>query len=154
MAGGPKPGGMPPDEARQLFTTPGSSLGLRVESVADTVRQIKHGLSYQKLVQFQHTSRLPMESIARAIHLPKRTMVRRKKSRKLSQDESERLVRLSLVFEKATNLFEGNKAAAIAWLSAPCKALGQLAPLAVAETELGARAVEDLIGQLEHGVFA
>jgi len=154
MARTPKPAenGLP--QTRQFFTTPGSSLGLKIDNVADSVRQIKHGLSYQKLVEFQHTSRLPMESIARAIHLPRRTMVRRKKSRRLNQHESERLVRLSLVFEKATNLFGGDKTAANVWLNAPCKALGHVAPLAVAETELGARAVEDIIGQLEHGVFA
>src|SRR5205807_5086461 len=84
MARVPKNGGVPAAEARQLFTTPGSSLGLRIDNVADSVKQVKHGLSYQKLIQFQHTSLLPMESITRVIQLPKRTMVRRKKSRKLS----------------------------------------------------------------------
>jgi putative toxin-antitoxin system antitoxin component (TIGR02293 family) len=140
-------------ESRQHFAVPGSSLGLIIDDVAACIIEITRGLSFQKLAQFQQTSLLPMESIAKAIRLPKRTLVRRKKSRRLSREESERLVRLSLVFEKATNLFEGDKAAARTWLNAPCKALGNVAPLIVAETELGARAVEDVIGQLEHGVF-
>jgi putative toxin-antitoxin system antitoxin component (TIGR02293 family) len=140
-------------EGRQFFDVLGSSLGLKIDDVVASVMEIKRGLSFRKLAEFQRTSLLPMESIARVIRLPRRTMVRRKKSRKLSREESERLVRLSLIFEKATNLFEGDKAATRIWLNAPCKGLGGIAPLVVAETELGARAVEDVIGQLEHGVF-
>jgi putative toxin-antitoxin system antitoxin component (TIGR02293 family) len=77
-------------------------------------------------------------------------MARRKKARK---SDSERSIRQSLLLDKATRLFEGDKAAARNWLETPCKCLGDIPPLALAETELGARAVEDLIGQLEHGVF-
>jgi putative toxin-antitoxin system antitoxin component (TIGR02293 family) len=140
-------------EGREFFSVLGSSLGLTFDDVAASVAEIKRGFNFRILAEFQRTSLLPMETIARVIRLPRRTMVRRKKSRKLSREESERLVRLSLVFEKATNLFEGDNAATRAWLNAPCKALGGIAPLVVAETELGARAVEDVIGQLEHGVF-
>jgi putative toxin-antitoxin system antitoxin component (TIGR02293 family) len=64
------------------------------------------------------------------------------------------LLRLSLVFEKAVNLFEGDTDAARAWLGRPNKALGGETPLSAVETEIGAREVEDLIGRLEHGVFA
>jgi putative toxin-antitoxin system antitoxin component (TIGR02293 family) len=67
--------------------------------------------------------------------------------------EAERHLRFSRVLEKATNLFEGDEVAARAWLERPCKALGNVSPLGVAETEHGARAVEDLIMQMEHGVF-
>jgi putative toxin-antitoxin system antitoxin component (TIGR02293 family) len=142
-----------PIEAHQVFIVMGSSLGLAVENVRETVGKIRLGLGIKVLDRFQQTSLLSMDTITRAIRLPKSTMVRRRRAGKLSSEESERLVRLSLVFEKATNLFDGDKAAARHWLSTPCKGLGNQAPLAVAETELGARAVEDLIGQLEHGVF-
>jgi putative toxin-antitoxin system antitoxin component (TIGR02293 family) len=154
MARTPKGTAVTPPETQHLFTVLGNSLGLKIEDLADSVKQIQGGLGFDKLTEFQRTSLLPMESIARVMQIPKRTMVRRRKSRKLSPGESERLVRLSLIFEKATNLFEGDKAAARTWLNAPCKALGHIAPLVVAETELGARAVEDVIGQMEHGVFA
>jgi putative toxin-antitoxin system antitoxin component (TIGR02293 family) len=140
-------------ESRQLFVIPGSSLDLRIDDVPALVKQIRRGLHFNKLTLFQRTSLLPLESITRVMQLPRRTLARRKQSRILSPEESERLVRLAQVFEKATNLFEGEKSAARAWLNSPCKALGNVAPLVAAETELGARAVEDVIGQLEHGVF-
>ena len=71
----------------------------------------------------------------------------------MTQHESERLLRLALVFEKAVELFEGNADAARDWLKAPNKALAGESPLTIVETEIGAREVEDLIGRLEHGVF-
>ena len=87
------------------------------------------------------------------VELPARTLARRKASGKLTKPESERLLRLSLVFEKTVNLFEGDADAARTWLSRSNKALGGETPLSAVETELGAREVEDVIGRLEHGVF-
>jgi len=72
----------------------------------------------------------------------------------LTPHESERLLRLALVFEKTVDLFEGNADAARDWLNTSNKALAGESPLAMVETEIGAREVEDLIGRLEHGVFA
>ncbi|MBI1901667.1 MAG: DUF2384 domain-containing protein [Planctomycetia bacterium] len=65
--------------------------------------------------------------------------------------ESER--RFALLLNKAAVLFEGNVEAARKWLSSPCKGLAGRSPMEMAETEVGAREVEDLIGRLEHGVF-
>jgi putative toxin-antitoxin system antitoxin component (TIGR02293 family) len=72
----------------------------------------------------------------------------------LSSDESEKLLRLSAVFEQAIELFEGNDTDALNWLTTPKKALENETPLAYSRTELGAREVEHLIGRLEHGVFS
>jgi putative toxin-antitoxin system antitoxin component (TIGR02293 family) len=141
-------------KTRVTVTELGGSLGSNLGNPAELTKQIRSGLKYQELTDFQRHSELPLEWITKILRLPKRTMARRKKTRKLSSEESERLLRLSLLFDKATSLFEGDKLAARNWLNRPCKALGDVSPLVLAETELGARAVEDLIGQLEHGVFA
>src|SRR5258706_218900 len=69
-------------------------------------------------------------------------------------DESERLLRIATVFEKAVDLFEGDLVSARRWLSTPKKALGGETPLSFARTEIGGREVEALIGRLEHGVFS
>jgi putative toxin-antitoxin system antitoxin component (TIGR02293 family) len=62
-------------------------------------------------------------------------------------------VRASRLFGRALTLFEGDADAAREWLGAKAPALGGQAPLAAAQTEAGAREVENLIGKLEHGVF-
>lgn len=55
------------------------------------------------------------------------------------------------VLGKALGLFDGDLRAAERWLSTPKRALGVAVPSELAETEEGARAVEALIGRLEHG---
>lgn len=69
------------------------------------------------------------------------------------KEESGLQAGLSGLLEKTVELFEGDAEMARAWLERPCKGLGGQAPLEVAETESGIRAMEDLIGRLEHGVF-
>jgi putative toxin-antitoxin system antitoxin component (TIGR02293 family) len=64
------------------------------------------------------------------------------------------LLRVSSLFEKSVDLFEGDVAAAVNWLTSPKKALNRQTPLLYARTEVGAREVEDLIGRLDHGIFS
>jgi putative toxin-antitoxin system antitoxin component (TIGR02293 family) len=97
---------------------------------------------------------LPIRDLASFLGIPERTLARRNAAGKLAPDESERLLRIAIVFEKAVGLFEGDVRAAVAWLTTPKKVFGERAPLAYARTELGAREVEALVGRLEHGVFS
>jgi putative toxin-antitoxin system antitoxin component (TIGR02293 family) len=99
-------------------------------------------------------SGLALSLLASILGIPERTLARRKTAGKLAPDESERLLRVSNLFEKCVELFEGDVTAAVNWLTTPKKALNQERPLMYARTEFGAREVEDLIGRLEHGVFS
>jgi putative toxin-antitoxin system antitoxin component (TIGR02293 family) len=87
------------------------------------------------------------------VGIPERTLARRRLAGRFAADESERLLRISAVFEKAVELFEGDVAGAVTWLTRPTKDLGHQTPLKYSRSELGAREVESLIGRLEHGVF-
>jgi putative toxin-antitoxin system antitoxin component (TIGR02293 family) len=79
-------------------------------------------------------------------------LARRQQEGKLTPEESDRLLRASRVFTRALELFEGDAAAALSWLSEPQVALGGIVPLEIADTEIGANEVESLIGRLEHGI--
>jgi putative toxin-antitoxin system antitoxin component (TIGR02293 family) len=93
--------------------------------------------------------RLPREQLWEIVQIPKRTAARRKT---FKADESDRIFRLATLFQKAVELF-GNLDSARKWFVAPQRALGGKPPLRCAETTVGAREVEMLIGRLEHGVF-
>ena len=43
---------------------------------------------------------------------------------------------------------------AATWLRRPSRALGGAAPLALLDSEAGAKAVDDLLGRIEHGISA
>lgn len=97
---------------------------------------------------------LPMQVLADLLFIPPRTLQRRKASGRLEPDESDRLLRLSRVYGKAIELFEGNNRAALEWLQSPLPALDGASPLSMTKTEPGAHEVERLINRLEYGVFS
>ena len=136
------------------YVSQGSSLGLRPVETNAVIDEILAGFSFKTLEIFSSESSLPVAEIASLIEVPQRTLARRKVVGRLSSEESERLLRLSRIFEKAVALFEGNVNAAVAWLRRPKRALGDKSPLTYSRTEVGARQVEELIGALEQGVFA
>ncbi|MGH9404590.1 MAG: type II RES/Xre toxin-antitoxin system antitoxin [Terriglobia bacterium] len=144
----------PAPRRRVHFKTRGASLGLTRGGTHDLVRQVEHGLSFKALESLGAESGLGVPHLASVLGIPERTLARRKASGRLSPEESERLLRLSIVFERAVELFAGDAARAIAWMARPNKALGYESPLVYSRTELGAREVENVIGRLEHGVFA
>ncbi|HEX7190811.1 MAG TPA: antitoxin Xre/MbcA/ParS toxin-binding domain-containing protein [Thermoanaerobaculia bacterium] len=67
---------------------------------------------------------------------------------------SDRLFRVARVLARAIDLFDGDREAALEWLTKPQRALGDAVPLDLAATELGAHEVEALALRLEHGVFS
>jgi putative toxin-antitoxin system antitoxin component (TIGR02293 family) len=132
----------------------GASLGLSASNSAELIQQVERGFSFKTLHTLESRSGLPGAALAGLVGIPERTLARRKSKGKFTPEESERLLRLGTVFEQAVELFEGDRAAALRWLTAPRKALEGKTPLAYARTELGAREVEDLIGRLEYGVVS
>lgn len=132
----------------------GHTVGLRSNNLRNVLQRIAAGLPYKAVESLQTKSGLRLADVARVTGIPLRTMARRKEKGKLNPVESERLLRLTFLFEQAVDLFEGEVDAARDWLETPNKGLGGETPLRLAETEIGAREVENLIGRLEHGVFS
>jgi len=129
-------------------------LGLRTYDAPSLLRKMEKGFAYRSFDHLRRNLGLSAAGLAEAAGIRPRTLTRRKEQGRLQPDESDRLLRISRLFGRALELFEGDAAAARAWLAAPQSALGSAAPLELARTELGAREVERLIGRLEHGVFS
>ena len=131
----------------------GGSLGLNVTSAAGVIEKINAGFPVRHLDAFAKVTELPVETVAAVVRIPSRTLSRRRVEGRLRPDESERLLRVSTLFDKAVALFEGDNGSALRWLQTSQPGLGGAVPFEFAKTEVGAREVEDLIGRLEHGVF-
>ena len=136
------------------FNQPGDSLGVRYDNFLQAASLVTAGLPTAAVARLQRTSGLTQERIQQVAGISKGSFARRKLSGRLSRDESERLLRLSRLFERAAALHDGDPAGATEWLETPIPALGNQRPLDLARTEPGAREVEDLIGRIEHGVVS
>lgn len=130
------------------------SLGLAGYDNLKLVKVSKSGLPFTRLADLAKRTGLSFAELSRVLGIPPRTLARRKSHGILLGPETERLLRLARLVDRAADLFEGDMSAALTWLRTPAKGLGNLAPLTLAETEIGSRAVEDLIGRLEFGVYS
>ena len=129
-------------------------LGLRSEDPVQVVKRVEQGLPYSAVESFLRRTKLSAQELAQLVAIPARTLQRRRVQGRLGADESDRLLRLSRVFSKAAELFEGDVDAAVRWLRTPAKALRGEKPITFARTDAGAREVEAVIDRLEHGVLA
>lgn len=118
------------------------------------VARVQAGLPVAEFDLLREMLGLPVERMAKLVGISVATLSRRRASKHpLDRDHSDRLVRYARLFWQAAAFFDGNAATARDWLARPARALGGSTPLDFAETEIGAREVEDLIGRLEHGVY-
>ena len=122
----------------------------RIVNVDQLRETVKAGLPYACLEALIGKFGLAREEAAAALHLPHRTIARRKKEQKLQADESDRLLRLARVSAQASATL-GSDEKAVRWLRRPNRALGNRAPLDLIDSDIGTRQVEEVLGRIEHG---
>jgi putative toxin-antitoxin system antitoxin component (TIGR02293 family) len=85
--------------------------------------------------------------------IPKRTLARRTaKGEALTQEETDKALRLARIAAEADRVF-GSPEKASRWLRKPNPALSGQTPLELLKSETGSRAVDELLGQIDHGMF-
>jgi putative toxin-antitoxin system antitoxin component (TIGR02293 family) len=129
-------------------------LGLDYFDLPSILKAIEKGFSWKTFERFLKNIDLPAEQIADIIGIPRRTLARRKVEGRLKPDESDRLLRLARVFGSALDLFNGNRDAAVLFLTDVNMALGGVAPIDLARTQIGAEEVEQLVGRIQYGMFS
>ncbi|SPF53510.1 conserved hypothetical protein [Candidatus Sulfopaludibacter sp. SbA4] len=86
--------------------------------------------------------------------VPRRTLAHRIARRQpLSQAESDKAVRVARIAAMAEQVF-GEPDRAWRWLRKPQRRFDGKAPIEMLATEAGARLVEEMIVQIDHGIFA
>jgi putative toxin-antitoxin system antitoxin component (TIGR02293 family) len=119
----------------------------------ELIRRIQKGLPFSDLRVLQDSIDMPFEQLAAKLAISRSTLQRRKTAGRLSPDESDKVMRFSQLLEHATKVF-GNVEKARAWLKHPQRGLGGAVPLDYAETEIGAREVDNLLGRIDYGVYS
>jgi putative toxin-antitoxin system antitoxin component (TIGR02293 family) len=88
-----------------------------------------------------------------AVIIPQRTLQHRRSRReKLTVDESDRVLRAIRVLSLAEAIY-GSRERALAWLRKPNPRLDDRVPLSLLKTDTGSRMVEELLVQIDEGMF-
>ncbi|MCC5790163.1 MAG: DUF2384 domain-containing protein [Opitutales bacterium] len=119
-----------------------------------TVQKVRAGLGFHEFDALAKLLELPVEQLASHLSISRSTLARRRQAGRLAPLESDRLLRYARLWNRARETFGNDPAAARDWLHQPARALEFTSPLTFAETEAGAREVENLLGRIEHGVFS
>jgi putative toxin-antitoxin system antitoxin component (TIGR02293 family) len=89
-----------------------------------------------------------------ALVVSKRTLARRRAGDEpLTAEETDKALRLERVAALAEQVF-GDPAKAHRWMRKPKDRLGGDTPVAFLASEAGARTVEEMLHQIQHGMFA
>jgi putative toxin-antitoxin system antitoxin component (TIGR02293 family) len=114
---------------------------------------VESGVPLDTIFTFAESSGVPFKDLYDIV-IPARTLKHRRARREsLTSDESDKLARLVRTFDHAVKVF-GNITRARTWLEEPKKRFDKRTPLTMLRTEVGARMVEEMLGQIDHGMFA
>jgi len=115
--------------------------------------KIESGLPLASMAAFLEASGVALRDIYDVV-IPARTLKhRRAQHSPLSLDESDKLARLARIFDQAVAVF-GDPERARDWLTQPKKRFSNRTPLNMLRTEIGGRMVEEMLGQIDEGMFA
>jgi putative toxin-antitoxin system antitoxin component (TIGR02293 family) len=128
------------------------TLATAIESDLDLIEVLQEGFPLAALDAAIENGTLTRAE-AEALVIPRRTWAHRKqKGQRLTEEESDRLARIARIVAFAEETLQ-DEAKAHRWLRKPNGALGGAVPLALLSTGEGAVVVEDLLGQIAHGII-
>ncbi|MPZ19105.1 MAG: DUF2384 domain-containing protein [Luteitalea sp.] len=127
-----------------------SAVGRSLRTEIDLQTAIREGFPQSVVREVMAATGLTLRELAASLDLSARSLQRRRHEGRLAQYESDRLYRLARIVALA-KLYLGTADVAMRWLRRPNRALGGLVPLAMIDMELGARAVENVLGRIAYG---
>ena len=130
----------------------GNWLGLRPPATDDQILRIVEGRLAPSVIKRLASLGLERAEIDSVV-IPSRTLQHRRSRReKLTVEESDRVLRVIRVLSLAESVY-GSRERALAWLREPNPRLDGRAPLSLLKTDTGSRIVEELLVQIDEGMF-
>jgi len=101
----------------------GVSIGLQPQSSAKLIAKLKKALSVKAFNRLCSNLDISEKALAKTLNIAISTLARRKKSGRMTSEESERIYRIARLFDRAEEVF-GNRKMGRKWLKDPAWALG------------------------------
>ncbi len=127
-------------------------LGLRSVSDRQLIQAIESQLPLEALTRLKKHGISSNEVYALIIN-PRTLKHRRTKRQPLSKEESERAVRVGRILATAQAVW-GDEEAALKWMRTPKRRFEGRSPMEMLSTETGGRLVEEMLVQIDEGMFA
>jgi putative toxin-antitoxin system antitoxin component (TIGR02293 family) len=130
----------------------GDWLGLQSPTTEGEILRIVEGRLAPSVIK--RLSALGLErSEIDAVVIPSRTLQHRRSRReKLTVEESDRVLRVIRVLSLTESIY-GSRERALNWLRKPHPRLDERTPLSLLKTDTGSRIVEELLIQIDEGIF-
>ncbi|MGH9454015.1 MAG: type II RES/Xre toxin-antitoxin system antitoxin [Terriglobia bacterium] len=125
-------------------------LGRSLRTTTDLEAAIREGFPQTVVEEVRRGAGLTLKELATSLDLSARSLQRRRREGRLARYESDRVYRLARIVALAKH-YLGDEEAAVRWLKRSNRALGGRTPLALVDTELGARTVENILGRIAYG---
>jgi putative toxin-antitoxin system antitoxin component (TIGR02293 family) len=138
--------------ARELDQYFDDWLGAQAGSERNLIHLIESGLPLKVIPRLIQRG-LSKDEVFSIIVNPRTLKHRRSKSQPLSKEESERAIRAVRILARAQAVF-GDEASALRWLRSPKKRFDGRSPMQMLPTEPGGRLVEEMLIQIDEGMFA
>jgi putative toxin-antitoxin system antitoxin component (TIGR02293 family) len=116
------------------------------------LESIEAGVPVEMITSFVSVSGVELKHIYVAV-IPASTLKHRRIHKQvLTPDESDKLARLVRVFDQAVSVFRDLERSR-QWLSTPKKRFKNRTPLEMLRTDFGGRMVEEILVQIDEGMF-
>ena len=113
---------------------------------------VKDGLKAGAYDSLRSALGISDQKLADSLSIPIRTLQRRLERGRFMPDESDRIARLSRIYQRATEVFQSADSAR-EWMQTPNPSIGFAVPLELCSTDPGCVEVERLLYRIEYGVF-
>jgi len=127
-------------------------IGVMPKSDFDLATIVERGLPTSRLALLKDHG-LTFTEVSEVVISPRTLKHRKARRERLSDQETDRLVRVARIVALADNVF-GNPQKALKWLRTESARMGGRRPLSMLRTDAGGRLVESRLWQIDEGIFA
>ncbi|HMQ06758.1 MAG TPA: DUF2384 domain-containing protein [Saprospiraceae bacterium] len=113
----------------------------------------RKGVTMQYVIHLGHRLGLTLQHIANILHVSLRTLQRYPLDKKLDTDQSSKAILLANLHKRGVEVF-GSDEAFGEWLNSPVPYLHGKRPLTYLDTPFGFDLLVQVLGRIEHGIFA
>ena len=126
-------------------------VGISPQSEFDLAEIVEQGIPTESIAYLRHNG-LTFSEVSSIVISPRTLKHRKARGEKLSNEETERAVRVGRVLGQADLVF-GSHDKALLWLRTPDDRLNDRTPFSMLHTEAGGRLVESMLWQIDDGVY-